>query len=162
MIHWRTLPQDLTVIYATQVNEHWPAGDKPRTHAWRQQLWRAPHLVLCCSRSNFFTGRIRIWHPLLYWAVVYRDTVYFRPLSKGAFLSAGCQTKTFNEAKGTITSPGYPYYYTNNLRCTYIIAGTPGATVTLDFVTVRIEFHSNCNYDSLKVGGAVYEKYRTL
>ena len=52
---------------------------------------------------------------------------------------------------GTIVSPNYPENYGNHENKKYYITAPPFSTIMLFFDDVNIEFHSNCQYDSLKV-----------
>lgn len=45
------------------------------------------------------------------------------------FLSAECGGRFKGESSGRILSPGYPFPYDNNLRCTWIIEVDPGNIV---------------------------------
>lgn len=55
------------------------------------------------------------------------------------------------QAKGTITSPGYPGKYTNSAICNWMIKADEERTITLTFEMLSIESSDKCDYDSLEI-----------
>ncbi|MBN3314648.1 CSMD3 protein, partial [Atractosteus spatula] len=60
---------------------------------------------------------------------------------------AECGGRFKGESSGRILSPGYPFPYDNNLRCTWIIEVDPGNIVSLQFLA----FDTEASHDILKV-----------
>uniref|UniRef100_A0A6Q2X490 CUB and Sushi multiple domains 3a n=1 Tax=Esox lucius TaxID=8010 RepID=A0A6Q2X490_ESOLU len=60
---------------------------------------------------------------------------------------AECGGKFTGEASGRILSPGYPFPYDNNLRCTWVIEVDSGNIVSLQFLA----FDTEASHDILKV-----------
>uniref|UniRef100_A0A8C7D526 CUB and Sushi multiple domains 3 n=1 Tax=Oncorhynchus kisutch TaxID=8019 RepID=A0A8C7D526_ONCKI len=60
---------------------------------------------------------------------------------------AECGGKFTGESSGRILSPGYPFPYDNNLRCTWIIEVDSGNIVSLQFLA----FDTEASHDILKV-----------
>ncbi|XP_056125886.1 CUB and sushi domain-containing protein 3 isoform X4 [Rhinichthys klamathensis goyatoka] len=60
---------------------------------------------------------------------------------------AECGGSFKGESSGRILSPGYPFPYDNNLRCTWSIEVDPGNTVSLQFLA----FDTEASHDILKV-----------
>ncbi|TSK20132.1 CUB and sushi domain-containing protein 3 [Bagarius yarrelli] len=60
---------------------------------------------------------------------------------------AECGGSFRGESSGRILSPGYPFPYDNNLRCTWIIEVDSGNTVSLQFLA----FDTEASHDILKV-----------
>uniref|UniRef100_A0A4W4E2X2 CUB and Sushi multiple domains 3a n=1 Tax=Electrophorus electricus TaxID=8005 RepID=A0A4W4E2X2_ELEEL len=60
---------------------------------------------------------------------------------------AECGGSFKGESSGRILSPGYPFPYDNNLRCTWTIEVDSGNTVSLQFLT----FDTEASHDILKV-----------
>ena len=58
---------------------------------------------------------------------------------------------TFTSESGTLNSPGYPYYYANDLRCQWTITVQPGKTITLDFISFEVEYSDTCGHDALEI-----------
>ncbi|MED6270840.1 CUB and sushi domain-containing protein 1 [Ameca splendens] len=56
---------------------------------------------------------------------------------------------TFRGTAGSITSPGYPAEYDNNLDCTWSILAEPGDTIALVFNDFLLED----KYDFLEISG---------
>ncbi|MEQ2200593.1 CUB and sushi domain-containing protein 3, partial [Xenoophorus captivus] len=60
---------------------------------------------------------------------------------------AECGGSFMGESTGRILSPGYPFPYDNNLRCTWTIEVNPGNIVSLQFLA----FDTEASHDILKV-----------
>ncbi|KAG2464901.1 CSMD1 protein, partial [Polypterus senegalus] len=60
---------------------------------------------------------------------------------------AECGGRFKGESSGRILSPGYPFPYDNNLRCTWIIEVDPGNIVSLQFLA----FDTEASHDILRV-----------
>ncbi|CAL4091040.1 unnamed protein product, partial [Meganyctiphanes norvegica] len=57
----------------------------------------------------------------------------------------------FISPNGTLSSPGYPINYTNNLDCFWIIQVPENNTISMEFTFMEIEYHRLCIYDALIV-----------
>ncbi|KAK7506985.1 hypothetical protein BaRGS_00001836 [Batillaria attramentaria] len=82
----------------------------------------------------------------------------------------------WNGTWSSLYSPGYPYYYENDLRCGWrIVTDYAGYVIKLEAISVNLEVSDACEYDSVKVydGGcgtssspvrlvAKYDTLRTL
>ncbi|XP_078343320.1 tolloid-like protein 2 [Oculina patagonica] len=51
----------------------------------------------------------------------------------------------------TLTSPGYPNNYPNNLDCNYSVPIPHGMAMKIYFHELNVEYHPTCNYDYLKI-----------
>ncbi|MGH0134865.1 UNVERIFIED_CONTAM: hypothetical protein FKN15_024621 [Acipenser sinensis] len=60
---------------------------------------------------------------------------------------AECGGRFKGESSGRILSPGYPFPYDNNLRCTWVIEVDPGNIVSLQFLA----FDTEASHDILRV-----------
>ena len=49
-------------------------------------------------------------------------------------------------ADGTITSPGYPQNYDNNLDVKWLIQAPLGLVVQISFLSFDLEYQSSCGY----------------
>ena len=58
------------------------------------------------------------------------------------------QTTTISTitADGTITSPGYPQNYDNNLDLKWLIQVPLGLVIQISFLSFDLESHSSCGY----------------
>ncbi|XP_073416258.1 scavenger receptor cysteine-rich domain-containing protein DMBT1-like isoform X4 [Dendrobates tinctorius] len=56
-----------------------------------------------------------------------------------------------NETSGVFSSPFFPGLYPNNARCEWLIRVAPGHTVDLSFLSLNLEMHSSCMYDSVTI-----------
>ncbi|KAM8966991.1 uncharacterized protein RCH25_025662 [Pelodytes ibericus] len=55
------------------------------------------------------------------------------------------------ERTGKFQSPGYPQFYESNLTCTWTIEAPLGYYISLDFISLVLEEHRNCQYDHVLV-----------
>jgi hypothetical protein len=63
-----------------------------------------------------------------------------------------CDLKIKNEMKGTITSPGYPAVYQNNMDCTIaIISPIADHQIMIQFTHLEIEKSPNCTFDRVSL-----------
>ena len=82
--------------------------------------------------------------------------IIHRPSLSGSNSTANCEASlgwcndNFTTA-GDFTSPGFPIEYPNDMCCSYQITGEEGKSIKLDFLHFHIEFHPNCNHDSVKI-----------
>lgn len=51
----------------------------------------------------------------------------------------------------TVTSPGYPNGYQNDLDCTWVLNAPIGSRLWLNITNIDIEAHSSCNFDILAI-----------
>merc|ERR1712038_1619412 len=58
------------------------------------------------------------------------------------------------ETEGTLTSPGFPGNYDNNLDLSWTLSVPEGMAVAISIGDFALESHSNCNYDYLELDGA--------
>ncbi|XP_019617777.1 PREDICTED: CUB domain-containing protein 2-like [Branchiostoma belcheri] len=78
-------------------------------------------------------------------------------VTDSAAIYSDCEnTATLNASvnSGTITSPGYPNRYSNNLRCSWTITVSRGRRAAIRFTGLDIEegtVQSDCPYDYLTV-----------
>ena len=64
----------------------------------------------------------------------------------------GCDCDcTYTDHNGTITSPGYPDKYKNNVDCKYKVVNEENKRIYLIFTDLDIELHASCDYDFVKV-----------
>ncbi|XP_073416269.1 scavenger receptor cysteine-rich domain-containing protein DMBT1-like isoform X14 [Dendrobates tinctorius] len=56
-----------------------------------------------------------------------------------------------NETSGVFSSPFFPGLYPNNARCEWVIRVIPGYSVDLSFLSLNLEMHSSCMYDSVTI-----------
>ncbi|KAI8490263.1 hypothetical protein Bbelb_320010 [Branchiostoma belcheri] len=68
--------------------------------------------------------------------------VHYSGCGKPAILIGDC---------GTFTSPGYPNNYNDNARCSWTITVTSGRRAAIRFISLDLEKHPDCNYDSVTV-----------
>ena len=61
-------------------------------------------------------------------------------LKKYTFFSTGCGSVTGN----TLTSPGYPIIYPNNMDCIYQVPIPDGMAMKIDFRDFHVGFLSTC------------------
>ncbi|KFQ62798.1 CUB domain-containing protein 2, partial [Pelecanus crispus] len=79
---------------------------------------------------------------------------------KAHFYSAGECQEVFTTIKGNFSSPRYPNFYPNNLKCQWSIQLPPGYRVKVFFLDMELEGRSSltggCDYDHLAAfdGGA--------
>ncbi|NXK03516.1 CDCP2 protein, partial [Herpetotheres cachinnans] len=79
---------------------------------------------------------------------------------KAHFYSAGECQEVFTTVKGNFSSPRYPNFYPNNLKCQWSIQLPPGYRVKVFFLDMELEGRSSltgsCDYDHLAAfdGGA--------
>ena len=52
---------------------------------------------------------------------------------------------------GTITSPGYPQNYDNNLDLKWLIQAPLGLVIQISFLSFDLESHSSCRYIRLLI-----------
>ncbi|CAC5390712.1 unnamed protein product [Mytilus coruscus] len=64
--------------------------------------------------------------------------------------SSGCGG-VLKKSSGTFSSPGYPQKYPNSTRCTWLIKGTAGSTISLKFTSFEIEDDVSCYFDYIEV-----------
>jgi len=57
-------------------------------------------------------------------------------------------------AQGTLTSPGFPGNYDNDLDLSWTLTAPEGMVVAISIGDFALESHSNCNYDYLELDGA--------
>ncbi len=63
-----------------------------------------------------------------------------------------CNDKNMTAATGTISSPGYPKKYTDDLDCTSTITVAPGKRILLNFTAFDVEAsYGGCLYDYLQI-----------
>lgn len=63
-----------------------------------------------------------------------------------------CDLKRKNDMEGTITSPGYPAFYHNNMECTItIIAPIADHQIMIQFTHLEIEDSPNCTFDRVSL-----------
>ncbi|NXU72577.1 CDCP2 protein, partial [Oreotrochilus melanogaster] len=81
---------------------------------------------------------------------------------KAHFYSAGECQEVFTTIKGNFSSPHYPNFYPNNLKCQWSIQLPPGYRVKLFFLDMELEGRSSltggCDYDHLAAFDAGSEK----
>lgn len=63
---------------------------------------------------------------------------------------AGCGGDLAGPA-GSFNSPGYPNRYPENRECVWYIQTSPGSSITITIHEFDIEYHPDCNYDTLEV-----------
>ncbi|NWY09255.1 CDCP2 protein, partial [Aphelocoma coerulescens] len=72
---------------------------------------------------------------------------------KAHFYSAGECQEVFSTIKGNFSSPQYPNFYPNNLRCQWSIQLPPGYRIKVFFLDMELEGRSSltggCDYDHL-------------
>ena len=51
----------------------------------------------------------------------------------------------------TVTSPGYPGDYLNNLNCVWSMSTLAGNRIWMNITDIDLESHSSCNYDVLSI-----------
>ncbi|XP_077145287.1 scavenger receptor cysteine-rich domain-containing protein DMBT1-like [Ranitomeya variabilis] len=56
-----------------------------------------------------------------------------------------------NETSGVFSSPFFPGLYPNNAHCEWVIRVKPEHTVDLSFLSLNLEMHSSCLYDSVTI-----------
>ncbi|XP_022107899.1 cubilin-like isoform X2 [Acanthaster planci] len=59
--------------------------------------------------------------------------------------------KNYTGTNGRVTSPGYPTFYHENYNCQIRITAPAGSYLTLYFTELNIEYHPDCQYDSLTI-----------
>ena len=59
--------------------------------------------------------------------------------------------RNLTSPSGVVESLNFPGLYPHSLNCSYRIVGPTGALVGIQFEQFEIEFHDNCNYDSVTV-----------
>lgn len=65
-------------------------------------------------------------------------------------LVAGCGgTLIANESLQTLTSPGYPDGYANELQCTWTISTEIGQHIWVNVTDIDTESHVSCSYDAV-------------
>jgi len=93
-------------------------------------MYRASIHVHMFIKVNVFTYFIKkVYHPM-YFVILY----------------LGCGG-TQAGSGGTVTSPGYPRYYQDNLICTWTLTAPTRYSVKAEI----IDFHTESSYDYLKV-----------
>ena len=60
-------------------------------------------------------------------------------------------TMTTITADGTITSPGYPQNYDNNLDLKWLIQAPLGLVIQISFLNFDLEYQSSCGYVRLLI-----------
>ncbi|CAL4077329.1 unnamed protein product, partial [Meganyctiphanes norvegica] len=58
---------------------------------------------------------------------------------------------TFTSFNGTLSSPGFPDMYTDNLDCFWLIEASEDQVIRIDFTFMEIEYQRQCMYDALIV-----------
>ncbi|KAG1661332.1 Cubilin [Nymphon striatum] len=58
---------------------------------------------------------------------------------------------------GSINSPGYPGLYPHRRDCYWIVKVPRGKRIQFNFATLKIEHHSNCSFDFLKLYDGILE-----
>ncbi|CAH3144932.1 unnamed protein product, partial [Porites evermanni] len=59
----------------------------------------------------------------------------------------------------TLTSPGFPRQYPNNMHCVYNVSIPSGKALKFNFTTFSLELESKCRWDYLRI---VDDNNRTL
>lgn len=86
----------------------------------------------------------RTWSGVAVWCLVTLFIDYVR-----GDCSGGVTVLTANETTQELTSPGYPFGYTNNLDCRWRFeAANSTHAVRINLKDVSIEYHADCVYDS--------------
>ena len=67
-----------------------------------------------------------------------------------SFIS-GCNLVTKDEKSGSILSPQYPGYYTNDANCQWNLTVPEGHVIRLDFLYFDLEYHPKCSNDFVQV-----------
>nr|CAB3266627.1 suppressor of tumorigenicity 14 protein-like [Phallusia mammillata] len=62
-----------------------------------------------------------------------------------------CGLRDYTSSSGSITSPGHPGNYVDNLECEYLISALPHLVIVIYFDHLDLEDHSNCDWDYLEV-----------
>ena len=62
------------------------------------------------------------------------------------------------EAVQTVTSPGYPGEYMNNLNCVWTMAAPMGSRIWMNISYIDVETHSTCVYDVLTLFDCEFEE----
>ncbi|XP_053440714.1 deleted in malignant brain tumors 1 protein isoform X3 [Nycticebus coucang] len=64
--------------------------------------------------------------------------------------SSNCGGFLFNDS-GTFSSPSYPGYYPNNVKCVWGIEVRSGYRINLGFNNLHLEPHSSCSFDYVEI-----------
>ncbi|XP_072181287.1 extracellular serine proteinase-like [Diadema setosum] len=57
----------------------------------------------------------------------------------------------FTSERGYFMSPEYPFKYENNYDCSSTITTTPGTKITISFLSMDLERHTECEYDYVEI-----------
>lgn len=92
-----------------------------------------------------------IWkkNKLIFVSTRYVDSCFFFLFDVSVSPAEGACGGTLRGTAGSITSPGYPAEYDNNLDCTWSILSEPGDTIALVFNDFLLED----KYDFLEISG---------
>jgi len=66
-------------------------------------------------------------------------------------LVLGCNITRLHQSSGSILSPQYPGYYTNNARCIWRLRVPRGHVIRLEFQYFDLEYNPRCSNDYLEV-----------
>lgn len=69
---------------------------------------------------------------------------------KFVFYIVGCGG-TFVQPSGDIISPGYPYYYPNNVDCVWVVGVPDNKQIALGFEEFELEGGVGCRFDFVEV-----------
>lgn len=86
---------------------------------------------------------------LIFVSTRYVDSCFFSLFDVSVSPAEGACGGTLRGTAGSITSPGYPAEYDNNLDCTWSILSEPGDTIALVFNDFLLED----KYDFLEISG---------
>ena len=59
--------------------------------------------------------------------------------------------KTFNASKGKFSTPGFPFQYPSNQKCSWTIYPTDARTLEVRFKHFHLEYHTRCDFDYVDV-----------
>ena len=68
----------------------------------------------------------------------------------------GVSCNLSQSGSGTVSSPGFPSEYNNDLSCNFILTADPGQVVKITITDFDVEYHSQCGYDALIIDGTSY------
>jgi len=94
----------------------------------------------------YFWLALRFYY-LSFLTLIFFDTILF-------FL--GCEITRLHQFFGSVLSPQYPGYYTNNASCRWRLRVPRGHVIRLEFLYFDLEYHRLCSNDYLEVRDGLF------
>ncbi|XP_078377085.1 uncharacterized protein LOC144660350 [Oculina patagonica] len=114
-------------------------------------LWQYGQVSITGTKKHqlYFAGKLDTKHSYIAIGGLYLTPDYceIQPLNA----NKGCNLVMKDEKSGSILSPQYPGYYTNNANCLWHLTVPEGHVIRLKFLFFDLEYHPQCSSDFVEV-----------